>query len=72
LLSNFAFKFKLCRYIVVRASKAELGMAVQVDPLIPMLKAPGTKRLKLNYDEPLSNFAFEFNLRRYSWGCCRR
>ena len=32
----------------------------------PMLKAPGTKRLKLKYDEPPSNFAFKFNLRRYS------
>jgi hypothetical protein len=26
------------------------GRAVQVDPMKPMLKAPGTKRLKLNYD----------------------
>ena len=34
----------------------------------PTLKAPGTKRLKLNYDEPLSNFALNFNLRRYSKG----
>jgi len=32
----------------------------------PTLKAPGTKRLKLKYDVPLSNFAFKFNLRRYS------
>jgi hypothetical protein len=32
----------------------------------PMLKAPGTKRLKLNYDEALSNFAFKFSLRCYS------
>ena len=39
---------------------------MQVDPLKPMLKAPGTKRLKLRYDEPLSNFAFKINLRRYS------
>jgi hypothetical protein len=31
----------------------------------PKLKPPGTKRLKLNYDEPLSTFAFKFNLRRY-------
>jgi len=31
----------------------------------PTLKAPGSKHLKLNYDEPLSNFAFNFNLRRY-------
>jgi len=29
------------------------------------LKAPGTKRLKLKYDEVLSRFAFKFNLRRY-------
>jgi len=31
----------------------------------PVLKAPGTKRLKLKYDEPLSNFAFKCNLHRY-------
>ena len=29
------------------------------------MKPPGTKRLKLKYDEPPSNFAFKFNLRRY-------
>jgi len=39
---------------------------VQVDPTKPALKAPGTKRLKLKYDEPLSNFAVKFMLRRYS------
>jgi len=38
---------------------------VQVDPVKPTLKAPGTKRLKLKYDEPPSNFAFKFNLHRY-------
>ena len=32
----------------------------------PKLKAPGTKRLTLKCDEPLSSFAFKFNLRRYS------
>jgi len=32
----------------------------------PTLKAPGTKRLKLNCDEQLSNSAFKFNLRRYT------
>jgi hypothetical protein len=32
----------------------------------PVLKALGTKRLKLQYDETLSNFAFKFNLRRYT------
>jgi len=34
----------------------------------PTLKVPGTKRLKLEYDGLLSNFAFKFNLRRYSEG----
>jgi len=42
------------------------GRAVQVDPIKPMLKAPGTKRLQLKYDVPLSNFAFKSNLRRYN------
>ena len=39
---------------------------MQVDPIRPTLKLPGTKRLKLECDEPLSNFAFNFNLRRYN------
>jgi len=39
---------------------------VQVDPIKPSLKAPGTMRLKLEYGKLLSNFAFKFNLRRYS------
>jgi len=39
---------------------------VQVDPINPMLKAPEFMRLKLECDEPLSNFAFNFNLRRYN------
>jgi len=43
-------------------------MAVQVDPIEPNLKLPGTKRLKLKCDILLSNFAFKFNLRSYSVG----
>jgi hypothetical protein len=39
---------------------------VQVDPIKPTLKAPGIKRLKLVRDDPLTNFAFKFNLRRYN------
>ena len=39
---------------------------MQVDPIIPRLKAPGIKRLKLQYDETLSIFAFKFNLRRHN------
>ena len=39
---------------------------MQVDPVKPTLKSPATERLKLEYDEPLSKFAFRVNLRRYS------
>jgi len=44
------------------------GRAVQVDPIKPKLKAPRMKRLKLQYDILLSNFAFKINLRHYSKG----
>ena len=33
-----------------------------------MLNAPGTKRLKLLYNQQHSSFAFNFNLRRYTTG----
>ena len=36
------------------------------DPIEPTLKPPGTKRLKVKCDEPLSKLAFKFNLRRYN------
>jgi len=39
---------------------------VQVDPVNPTLKAPGTKRLKLKCDEPLSKITFKFHLCRYA------
>ena len=39
---------------------------MQADPIKPRLKAPGTERLKLKYEELLSNFGFKVNLRRYS------
>jgi len=32
----------------------------------PTLKAPGSERLKLEHEKLHSNFAFNFNLRRYS------
>jgi hypothetical protein len=41
---------------------------VQVDPIKPQLKLPGTKRLKLKCEEPLSNSVFKFKLRRYTEG----
>ena len=49
----------------VAATRHAHGRAVQVDPIKPTLKPPGTKRLKLEYDEPLSSFAFNFKLRHY-------
>ena len=39
---------------------------MQLDPIRPTLKAPGTKRLNLKYDELLSEVAFKFNVRRYN------
>ena len=52
-----------------RAGRAPRGRAVQVDPIQPALKPPGIKRLKLKYDKLLSillQFAFKFNLHRYT------
>jgi hypothetical protein len=48
-----------------------LGGVVQVDPMKPMLKPPGTNLLKLKYDKPLSNIAFKFNWRRYTSAASR-
>ena len=41
---------------------------MQVDPIKPTFKAPGSKRLKQEYNESHSNFAFKFNLRHYNTG----
>ena len=41
------------------------GKAVQVHPIKLTMKAPGTERLKLEYDKLLSSFAFKTNMRRY-------
>ena len=38
---------------------------MQVDPIKPTLKPPGTKRLKLKCDSMVSTSAFDFNLRHY-------
>ena len=49
-----------------RRAAAHQGRAVQVEPIKPTLKAPGSERSKLKYDEPLSTLAFNFNMRRYT------
>ena len=41
---------------------------MQVDPMIPKLKPPGIKRLKLEYDGQLSTFGFNISLRRCNEG----
>ena len=41
---------------------------MQVDPIKPILKVPGTKCLTLKYDLLLLNCAFKFNLLRYTPG----
>jgi len=38
----------------------------RIDPMQLNLKPHGIERLKLECDDPLSNFAFNFNLRRYN------
>ena len=45
-----------------------LGRAVQVVPIKPTLKPLEIKRLKLNSDELVSNFALKFNSCRYTLG----
>ena len=39
---------------------------MQVDPIKFPLKAPGTKRTKLEHEILLCDFAFNFNLRHYN------
>jgi len=46
---------------------ANLGRAVQIDPIKPKLAAPGDERSKLKFDKLLSSFAFNLNLRRFTW-----
>jgi len=56
----------------VRAEQREpRGRAVQVDPMEPMLKPPGTEHMKLNCGILLSTVAFKCYLRRYS-ACAAR
>jgi hypothetical protein len=81
-LSKIAFKFqraplqrgpRICdREHDARAESHAHGKAVQVHPIKPTSKALGTKRLKLDYDEPLSNFALTLNLRRSTMAAALR
>ena len=79
MISTVAFKINLRRYITVSGLgegitvlatlthlNAVTGRAVQVDPMKPTLKAPGSECLQLKYAYLLSTYAFKFNLRRYT------
>jgi hypothetical protein len=71
LVSKFAFKFQLAapHHGGVRFQQEAVrfhGRAVQIDPIKPTLKPPGTKRLKLKCDILLSSSAFKSNLHHYT------
>ena len=57
---------RTCPLSTGSTTRLHRGRAVQVDPMKPTLKAPGSKRFEIKYDQLLSNFAFKFNLRRYT------
>jgi len=76
-LSDFALNFKLRRYIEEEQFKHRAGVkrahaeaakvgAVQLDPIRPVSKPPGTMRLKQKHGSLLSSFAFKSNLRHYT------
>jgi hypothetical protein len=50
----------------VAMSSPAVGLCMQVEPMKPALKVLGSIDSKLRYDELLSKFAFNFNLRRYT------
>jgi hypothetical protein len=72
LLSSLALNFKLGRCTKAHCMHPHdipgdyNGRAVQVNPMQPKLKPPGTERLKLKCDILPPTFAFKFNLRRYT------
>jgi len=66
LLSNSTCATTARRHLWEAGLDYRHGRAVQVDPIKPSEKAPGTKRLRLKCDELVSSFAFKFDLRRYT------
>ena len=51
-----------------RAGAGHQGRVVQVAPIKPILKAPGSMHLKVKYVKLLSSFGFKFNLHHYTKG----
>jgi len=53
----------------LRAEVRRCNLKPVLKPVLnPVLKAPWFQRLTLNCDQPLSKFAFNFNLGRYPCG----
>jgi len=80
--SNLVFSFELRHCGTARIEnwerqynesfeKEQPGRAVQVEPMKPILKPPGTKCLKLTRDKLVSGFALKCNLRSYTPGRAR-
>jgi hypothetical protein len=46
------------RAVLITGGLGAVGRALQVEPMKAVLKAPGTKHLKLRYDEVHSKLAF--------------
>jgi len=67
---KLSWKVDECKPLVRGAARVDHGRAVQVDPIKPALKAPGTKHLKLKCDILLSTSAFKINSRRYTMVAC--
>jgi hypothetical protein len=55
-----------CALECASSFKSDDGRLVQVDPVKPSSKPPGIQHLKLIYDKPHSNYASQFNSRRYT------
>jgi hypothetical protein len=74
LLQNFAFNFELCHYSMAVRHGATIVPFSAVVGLCWLTQSNRIRtcawfqRLKVKCDEPLSNFAFNFNLRRYTLG----
>jgi hypothetical protein len=51
--------------LAVLDGPASHGGEIQLESMKLKLKAPGTERLKIIYENLLSSFAFDFNMRHY-------
>ena len=72
----YGYGFKVAQTQGQMYTDTDLDGATQVDTIKTRVESAScvcNQRLKLQYDERLSHFAFKFNLRRFIWACraCR-